>query len=128
MVRIDRVDIFELYEDRAIQALRVLHRLAAASDVREGFEIEELLVEGGEGTRRASFEEADGWWRRVRITVEDDGSFKFEVATDRAQAPRYLRPDAAGAGRPAPGTCQPMDRRRRGAGLHPVRAHAALRA
>ena len=92
VVRIDRVDVFELYEDRAIQALRVLHRLAAASDMRDGFEIDELLVEGREGTRRASFEEADGWWRRVRITVEDDGSFKFEVATDRAQAPRYLRP------------------------------------
>ena len=96
LVQIDRVDIFELYEDRAIEAVRALLRLAEAVDVRDGFEVEEVLIEGQDGERRASFEEPTGWWRRIRIGREEDGSFKFEATTDRARAAGYLRPAQQG--------------------------------
>ncbi len=50
------------------------------------------MVEGVEGRRRASFDEDAGWWQRLRIATQDDGSLKFEALTNRARAETYLQP------------------------------------
>ena len=88
---IDRVDIVELYEDRAIQAVHVLRALARSAEFVD-FMIDELLVPGPGGQRRARFEVAQEGWQRMRVTVGDDGGLRFEALTQLARVPAYLRP------------------------------------
>ncbi|HBP90510.1 MAG TPA: CHAT domain-containing protein [Nitrospirales bacterium] len=89
---IDSVEILELYQDRAIQATKSLLELGQSRDFREHFQIDEMMIEGVEGRRRASFDEDDGWWQRLRIATEKDGSLKFEALTNRARAETFLQP------------------------------------
>ena len=88
---IDRVDIVELYEDRAIEAVHVLRDLARSTEFVD-FTIDELLVPGLGGQRRARFEVAQEGWQQVRVTVGDDGGLRFEALTQLARVPAYLRP------------------------------------
>lgn len=82
--RIAELELLELYEDRAIQALQAVRELVAL-----GFagpvEVEPTL-HGGEGGRcRATCETPDGWWQRVRIEEEEDGALKFSTITGLAR-------------------------------------------
>ena len=88
---IDRVDIVELYEDRAIEAVHALRNLARSAEFVD-FMIDELLVSGSGGQRRARFEVAQEGWQRMRVTVEDDGGLRFEALTQLARVPASLRP------------------------------------
>lgn len=81
---IDRVDIMELYEDRAIEATR-LGREVAASPEFVNIEFERLLATGEDGQRRARFGQEQGWWQRVRLTADDDGALQFEAVTHTAR-------------------------------------------
>ena len=89
IAQIDQVEIFELYEDRAIEAVHVLRAITAAPEF-EAFAVDPLLVDGDEGQRRARFEQASGWWQRLRVIGEDDGTLKFEAVTQIARAPMSL--------------------------------------
>ncbi|MDT3777282.1 CHAT domain-containing protein [Nitrospira sp. MA-1] len=89
---IETVEILELYQDLAIQATKSLLELGRSRDFREHFNICEVMVEGVEGRRRASFDEDAGWWQRLRIAIQEDGSLKFEALTNRARAETYLQP------------------------------------
>lgn len=89
-VQIDRLDILELYEDRAIEALRVLTTAGGSAEF-ESFLVDKLLVEGNEGLRRATFEPEPGWWQRLRVTSGRRGDMKFEAVTQAARAPSRLR-------------------------------------
>ncbi|MFZ1745116.1 MAG: CHAT domain-containing protein, partial [Nitrospirales bacterium] len=89
---IETVEILELYQDLAIQATKSLLELGRSRDFREHLNIHEVMVEGVEGRRRASFDEDAGWWQRLRIATQDDGSLKFEALTNRARAETYLQP------------------------------------
>lgn len=89
---IETVEVLELYQDRAIQATKALLDLGQSRDFREHLQIHEVLVEGVEGRRRASYDEDEGWWQRLRITTGEDGSLKFEFLTNRARAETYLQP------------------------------------
>ncbi len=89
---IETVEILELYQDLAIQATKSLLELGRSRDFREHLLIHEVMVEGVEGRRRASFDEDAGWWQRLRIATQDDGSLKFEALTNRARAETYLQP------------------------------------
>ncbi|HNP60751.1 MAG TPA: CHAT domain-containing protein [Nitrospirales bacterium] len=89
---IETVEILELYQDLAIQATKSLLELGRSRDFREHFNIHEVMVEGVEGRRRASFDEDAGWWQRLRIAIQEDGSLKFEALTNRARAETYLQP------------------------------------
>ncbi|MDH5698886.1 MAG: CHAT domain-containing protein, partial [Nitrospirota bacterium] len=89
---IETVEILELYQDRAIQATKSLLDLGRSRDFREHLNIHEVMVEGVEGRRRASFDEDEGWWQRLRIATQNDGSLKFEALTNRARAETYLQP------------------------------------
>jgi hypothetical protein len=96
---IDRMDILELFEDRAIQAQKALNRVAASREVQASFQVQELLAEGRDGQVRASAEEVAAWWQRVRITAGRDGAkpgadeaLQFEAITTRANAPARLQP------------------------------------
>ena len=89
---IETVEVLELYQDRAIQATKSLLELGRSRDFREHLQIHEVMVGGAEGRRRASFDEDEGWWQRLRIATQDDGSLKFEALTNRARAETYLQP------------------------------------
>lgn len=92
-MRIASVDVFELFEDRAIQAVRELQALARAAEFRSAFVIDEVLVPGKDGQRRASFDELPGWWQRLRITRRpEDDALVFEALTDRARTEMLVLP------------------------------------
>ena len=88
---IDRIDFIELWEDQSIRAAKALLRLGTSTDIRASFDIDELLIEGRDGQRRADFEEDRNWWQRVRISTED-GALKFETFGDRARSDSWLQP------------------------------------
>jgi hypothetical protein len=90
---IDRVDVFELYEDRAIEAVYALRSVAQSADLSD-FVVEELLVTGDEGLRRARTDTAQDWWQRVRVTSETapggGEGLRFEALTQLARAEARL--------------------------------------
>ncbi len=92
---IDQIDILELYEDRAIEALHVLRALSQAPEF-DGYVVEDRLVRGAEGQRRVRFDQAAGWWQRIRVTSLEDGALQFEAVTQTARAPARLRPTQRG--------------------------------
>jgi tetratricopeptide (TPR) repeat protein len=93
--QITQVEIFELYEDRAIEGLHVLRALTQAPEF-DAHVVDELLVQGQQGQRRVRFDQAPGWWQRIRIVSEPDDALKFEAVTQTARAPMRLRPTQRG--------------------------------
>lgn len=89
--QIDRLDILELYEDRAIEALHALRSLSAAPEF-DSFVVEELLAKGTGGQRRVRFDQAPGWWQRIRVKGKENGELEFEAVTQSARAPARLIP------------------------------------
>jgi hypothetical protein len=90
--RIVTLQILELFEDRAIQALHELRAFSHASDFRSDFAFDETLVVGTDGEQRVTFDEMPGWWQRLRIARQENGDLKFEALTDRARAEASLLP------------------------------------
>ena len=90
--RIIAVEILLLFEDRAIYAARELLRFSRASDFRNEFVFDELLVPGEGGQQRLTFNDMPGWWQRVRIEKKENGELKFEALTNRARAEASLLP------------------------------------
>jgi len=80
--RIDALDIYELYEDRAVEAMRTVVDLMRDTEVGDLFEAEPLLTIGEDGQQRVSFEERAAWWQRLKVT-EQSASLDPEVRTDR---------------------------------------------
>ncbi|MCJ7830474.1 MAG: CHAT domain-containing protein, partial [Desulfobacterales bacterium] len=68
-VRIGVVELIELWEDRAIQAVEALERYGQTSQLRDtiAFEGEGAVVSAKGGLRRVTFEEPGGWWERLQI-------------------------------------------------------------
>ncbi|MFK7857362.1 MAG: CHAT domain-containing protein [Granulosicoccus sp.] len=90
-VRIPELDIIEYWEDRAIQATRVLVNLADTKDFDSDFEFHRQLAEGKDGRRRVSFDDEPGWWQRMRISTLAGGDLKFETLTERARVESQLQ-------------------------------------
>ena len=99
-VRIDAIEIIELYEDIATQAINAVARLIERPPVElTGNEVIDLIppyikmVEGGM-LQRPVDQYSSGWWRRVKVAVEDgrlgvdpsERKLRFTVLTDRARA------------------------------------------
>lgn len=72
---VTEVELVELYEDRALQALRILRRLAALP--LEEFEVDGELVRLDGGRRRASYREPGGWWTPLVIQQDKDDPSKL---------------------------------------------------
>lgn len=89
---IDEVEFVELFEDRAIEAARALDGVAHDRDLDEDFTCETRLRRLGGGRRRAAFEEPAGWWHRLQITSQNNGSLKFVAMTQKARAELSLVP------------------------------------
>ena len=89
------MDILELYEDRAIEALHKLRAFSQSPEF-EGFEIQESLIRGSGGRRRVRFDGEPGWWQRIRVTGAKNGALSFEAVTQTARAPARLLPTQRG--------------------------------
>ena len=86
-----KLELIEVYEDRAIQAMRALNHLSHDPSLQERIDPEPELLVLDSGRRRASYEEDPGWWRRVQITETDYGSLRYLILTDRARAEGLLQ-------------------------------------
>ena len=94
--QIDQVDVIELYEDRAIEAMYAFRALTASPEFAE-VDLERRLVRGPEGLRRARFGSDDGWWQRLRIVRRsEDDALAFEAVTRTARTPATLLPTQRG--------------------------------
>ena len=94
--QIDQVDIIELYEDRAIEAMYAFRTLTASPEFAE-VDLERRLVRGPEGLRRARFGSDEGWWQRLRIVRRsEDDALTFEAVTRTARTPATLLPTQRG--------------------------------
>lgn len=96
-VRIERLEIFELFEDRSVCAAHALRRLANDPHFSGGSQPIEAKTEvqwvaGGVSRLRCAGE--DDWWRRLQITVAEQPAgkpprerpLKFVSLSDRARA------------------------------------------
>ena len=81
---VDRLEVIELYEDRAIEATRLCADIARSPEFA-GFEVERLMAIGEDGQRRARFGQEQGWWQRIRLTGDDEGTLQFEAVTHTAR-------------------------------------------
>lgn len=95
IAQVDRIEIFELYEDRAIEAVYALNALAGSPEFAD-YHVEPLLARGAEGQRRARYAVDAGWWQRLRIVRKGDGSLEFEAVTRTARIPATLLPTQRG--------------------------------
>jgi len=98
-VRIDEVEVIELYEDMAIQAIHAAHDLIERPPLElnqnERIEVAQngLISKEGGRFQRPTNQYLTGWWRRIQITGEQDGrtgaavrGLRFLALTDRARA------------------------------------------
>jgi hypothetical protein len=95
-VRVDEVEFIELYEDRAVEALDALRRMAC--EARAGLWVEPEL-KALRGGRRRMYEEGDeAWWHRIEVlggmeAGEDPFTpLRFKALTDRARVHQELVP------------------------------------
>lgn len=90
-VRIARVVLLELYEDRALAAIDALRSLADESTLRGRFVYEPRITPGRGRRTRLQFEEPPGWWQRLQVRgLRPDGrpdtALTFLALTRRARA------------------------------------------
>ncbi len=97
-VRVDQVEIVELYEDVAVQAMQAVHRLRRQplNDFGEQVSIEVMprllkAESGGRYHRPVSFSGSQ-WWRRIQIVNVNNQHGQEHAATNTSQSfPDVLR-------------------------------------
>ena len=90
-VRITGIELIELRQDRAIEAMRAVQRIDDDPELSGGFRVPRLLREGTGGTRYVGGAEDDPtWWHRLQIIGAESGSLRFTLLTQRARAEETL--------------------------------------
>ncbi len=96
-VRIDHIELVEIYEDCAIEAIHAAHRISADPplDFADKVTIEvgprELVSIGGGRYQRPPSDYETYWWSRIQVTATKDrkdrqDGLEFLLLTDRARA------------------------------------------
>lgn len=88
-MRFTHIGFIELYEDRAVEAARILRSLEAFPEFRLDFSFRKLMGKLPGNRRRVMYRDSVGWWRRLQIEVYEDG-LKYTALTDRARAELLL--------------------------------------
>jgi len=86
-VHICDLEVIELWQDRALQALDAVGASMSTGELAECFVLDPRLREMPGRQRRLVFSERDGWWQQVRVRSESDGSLTFEASVGRAGTP-----------------------------------------
>lgn len=90
-VRLQAVDFVEIYEDRAVEAARLVQDLVQLPEFRNHFIAPNLMQTMAGKRRRVMYNEPPGWWRRIQIESLPDGSLKYLMLTDKARAELQLQ-------------------------------------
>jgi hypothetical protein len=91
-VHIAELEIVELWQDRALQAVGAVGSSLTSGELADSFTADLRLEERPGRQRRLLFEQPTGWWQQVRVRSEDDGGLTFEAAVRRAGAPTRTVP------------------------------------
>ncbi len=91
-VRIDAIELMELWQDVAIQAATELERALQDGPLADLFVWEDGELRTGEGgRRRVQFDEPPDWWHRLEIVHDrKKDELRFIALTDRARAEESL--------------------------------------
>ncbi len=92
IVQIDRLDIIECWEDRAVLAARALRAFGDGPEFADGFDIERHLHEARDGRRRVCVDDRAIWWQRMRIRADEHGEIEFESFATRGRVQSSLQP------------------------------------
>lgn len=95
-VRIEQLEILELWQDRAIEAARLMNDLMGDVELSRAVRIDPNVNVLRGGRRRVTFEEQRGWWHRLQIASGERGELRFTRLTDRARAEVTLLPTQRG--------------------------------
>lgn len=94
--RIADVEFIELWEDRAIQAVKAFEDCESDPSLRGLFRFHPELDTKESGLRRVSYEESGGWWHRIQILGGDHDAtrrtLRFAATTKRARNEVSLLP------------------------------------
>ncbi|WP_330474966.1 CHAT domain-containing protein [Terrabacter sp. C0L_2] len=91
-VHIAELEVIELWQDRALQAVEALGSSLTSGELADSFTADLRLEERPGRQRRLLFSEPSGWWQQVRVRSEADGSLTFEASTRRAGTPTRTVP------------------------------------
>jgi pimeloyl-ACP methyl ester carboxylesterase len=96
--RIGQLELFELWEDRAIQAAEALLELSYREDIKDKFTSNFTLDKTDGALRRIRYEDPPGWWHRLQIlggSKEGEavsGTLRFSSSTRRARNEVRIQP------------------------------------
>lgn len=95
--RFQRLELIELWEDRALTALERLKALQGEPSLADSFMLPPIptVEPRAGGLRRVTFEESRGWWQRLQILggitddgkPRSDGELRFSSITRQARSP-----------------------------------------
>jgi hypothetical protein len=91
-VHIAELEIIELWQDRALQAVEALGSSLTSGELADSFTAGLRLEERPGRQRRLLFQEPTGWWQQVRVRSEPDGGLSFEASMRRAGTPTRTVP------------------------------------
>ena len=89
---ITSLEFVELYEDKAIETVKFLSKIANHFEYKKDFFIHSHLACIPGGNRRVVFSEQIGWWQRIQIEGNAKGVLKYITLTDQARAEAELQP------------------------------------
>ncbi len=89
-VRVQLLEFIELYEDRAVEAARLLQEFVALPEFHADFTLKSLMQILPGNRRRVMYNDPPGWWRRIQVEASREG-LKFITLTDRARAELMLQ-------------------------------------
>jgi pimeloyl-ACP methyl ester carboxylesterase/tetratricopeptide (TPR) repeat protein len=85
------LEFLEVFEDRALQALRAVRGFAALG-LLGNIDYDTALRVGAGGRYRAMVEENDDWWQRIKVEVNDEDVMKFTTLTGLARIEEAVLP------------------------------------
>ncbi|HEY5512218.1 MAG TPA: CHAT domain-containing protein, partial [Geomonas sp.] len=85
------LEFLEVFEDRALQALRAVREFAALG-VLGNIDYDTVLRLGVGGRCRAMVEENDDWWQRIKVEVNEEDEMKFTTLTGLARIEETVLP------------------------------------
>ncbi|MBO0615019.1 DUF7379 domain-containing protein [Thiothrix fructosivorans] len=90
-LRLQTVEFIELYEDRAVEAARLVQDFVLLPEFRSDFAVKSLMQCLPGKRRRVMYNDPPGWWRRIQVEASDSG-LKYTALTDKARAELVLQP------------------------------------
>lgn len=93
-LRLQQIEFIELYEDRAVEAARLLQDLLQLPEFRHDFQLSSLMRCLPGQRRRVMYNDPPGWWRRIQIEAGAEAGqygLKYTTLTDKARAELMLQ-------------------------------------